>query len=88
MKAQDTVMGKQEQLDKLLERGIVATLLVGELGCEALIKTQAEISFRAGIKEVVEWVRYEGNQNAHLSMTRDILIKHPDLQTKLKEWGI
>jgi nucleoid DNA-binding protein len=44
---------------------------------------QAEISFRAGIKEVVEWV------NNNINTDEEVAFKGiGSWQAKLKEWGI
>jgi len=48
---------------------------------EGMLECQAEVSFEAGIKEVVEWIE----QYSHASM-RDIF--GDDWRAKLKEWGI
>jgi len=44
-----------------------------------LREAQAEISFKAGIKEVQEFIRQEYHIGLHLD---------PTWQSKLKEWGI
>lgn len=57
------------------------------------VETQAEISFKAGIKEVVEFIR------AHSQLERcdpDVMayfidylaIDYPDWQNQLSEWGL
>lgn len=60
---------------------------------ELVAKVQAEISFKAGIKEVVEWI----NQAEHLlyvpegdkeTIDHGILLRPSKWQRKLKEWGI
>lgn len=56
-------------------------------------RNQAEISFKAGIKEVVEWIREHGNQEASytgdLHMTRSwIELSIGAWEAKLKEWGV
>lgn len=61
--------------------------------CNCGAELQAEISFKAGIREVVEWIL------AHSQLERcgpDVMayfidylaIDYPDWQAKLKEWGI
>ena len=60
-----------------------------ELWVDALISEQAEISFKAGIKEVVDWVQLvppetklpEGNMPHYV-------ISIEQWQAKLKEWGL
>ncbi len=57
--------------------------LITKSELENLLETQAEISFRAGIKEVVEWV----SENL-LGFVYDYNPKRLQWQAKLKEWGI
>ena len=60
---------------------------------KALVE-QAEISFKAGIKEVVEWI--DTHQSCDITqVTFDrksvepcVLIKNSGWQAKLKDWGI
>ena len=55
-------------------------------------KTQAEISFKAGIKEVVDWIR----ENSYTSVSDGFMeggsgkrtFGNTHWQAKLKEWGI
>jgi len=47
-------------------------------------KAQAEISFKAGIREVVEWI--EANDQAGLNDTIYFLRK--TLQAQIKKWGL
>ena len=63
------------------------------LGADTLVELQAEISFKAGIKEVVEWI----NQEEHLlyvpegdeePIDHGILLRPSKWQAKLKEWGV
>jgi len=71
MEAKDTVMEN-------LAQAIIAhpDLPMGQ----AIAIEQAEISFKAGGKEVVEWLRrYEHNKYY-------IFVNHDDWQGKLKEW--
>lgn len=84
MEAKDTVMGFAKQSAEMNKAKVRA-------GC--LIRKQAEISFKAGIKEVVDFIL------AHSQLERcdpDVMtyfidylaIDYPDWQAKLKEWGI
>lgn len=59
--------------DKKFER-LNALILVAE--------RQAEISFKAGLKETVEWVK------THYAGYQDYTISDNEWQAKLKEWGI
>ncbi len=78
MKAEDTVLSRKiHEIDTL---------------CEERVK-QASISFKAGVKEVVEWINEHSNAKAtytdDLHMTRRWLEMPIGLwQAKLKEWGI
>ncbi len=56
--------------------------LYDEVGIVGLVETVKEISFKAGIKEVVEWV------NTHKLYAGNISIPKRIWQAKLKEWGI
>ena len=48
-----------------------------------LLEEQAEISFKAGIREVVEWIiRANKSEDFYYSFNQ------ADLQTKLKEWEV
>ena len=49
-----------------------------------VVRTQAEISFKAGIKEVVEWIDSQW-KNYPVS---NFVIAHEAWHYKLKEWGI
>jgi len=49
----------------------------------AIANVQAEISFKAGIKKVVEWVR-KANHSGDFYYSFD----QTELEAKLKEWGI
>ncbi len=85
MKAKDTVM-KKEQAREIVSVGdqIEDILQVPIDKLAAVCKAQAEISFKAGIKEVVEWIKASGDAslyNQHGDYT-------DDWQAKLKEWGI
>jgi len=59
---------------------------------------QAEISFKAGIREVVGWIRDNNELNDEpfedaygyepLNTKEDMLLKAEKLEAKLKNWGI
>ena len=82
MEAKDTVMSAGELCRLVCQEHRSKTLEAKDcngLDCELCQLTkQAEISFKAGIKEVVEWVK------AHPR------IQHSwdEWQSKLKDWGI
>jgi len=81
MRAKDTVMSDKEI--KQITGGTHRDFPEGLRICQA----QAEISFKAGIKEVVEWVNSNAQQDAeecHGSLTLD----PNEWQWQLKEWGI
>ena len=75
MEAKDTVMPLEySALDGLNCAGISDEKIL------RAIKAQAEISFRAGIREVVEWIeKHEMYMAFHCK---------EDWQAKLKEWGV
>jgi len=90
MEAEDTVMSFTEQT-KEMDR--VEHAKEPMSGC--LIRKQAEISFRAGIKEVVEWMNERNTLKLKsLEGTGDwfkhcgLLVPMDKWQAKLKEWGI
>ncbi len=74
MKAEDTVMALEYSvLDSFHCKGVLNKKILKAL------KEQAEISFKAGIQEVVEWIISNNGVPDHIL----------DLwQTKLKDWGI
>jgi len=56
----------------------------------AICETQAEISFKAGIEEVVEWLKQENDKNPRVLDGSFIIAKlnQERWQAKLKEWEI
>ncbi len=78
MEAKDTVKAYGELKTHLADIGIYEPLE------QDLRMAQAEISFKAGIKEVVEWVAYsdEGGKN------RAITFPLKDWQAQVKDWGL
>ena len=69
----------------------------GEFGIETYIETtreeQAEISFKAGVKEVVDWIEKnsEEYQDSDPGCHYYVIFKQIEIsiwQDKLKEWGI
>ena len=86
MKAKDTLMSK-EQIDELwLEKwdfwSNLPVTSAKEWG-EILMLRQAEISFKLGIEEAVEWM----SQQMHLIIFPDNKF-FDSWQAQLKEWGI
>jgi hypothetical protein len=86
MNYKDTIMTHKEKQGFILERSHQQT--VGEIQEDYLINKQAEISFRLGIEEALNWLsvfydgtEYNGNQLIY-SIPRDNRVK------KLHEWGI
>ncbi len=79
MKVEDTVMkGEQARLAYLSGR---------------TVEQQAEISFKAGIKEVVEWIQANsnlerGDWDVGLCFEDYLYFGYKDWQSKLKEWEI
>ena len=78
MKAEDTVM-HLDDIDEGRMSDSYASL-------RKALEKQAEISFKAGIKEVTQWVKYVGLQNN--DPLGRLLIGGREWQAKLKEWGL
>jgi len=89
MKAEDTVM-KKKWMNKQVQ-----------IDQDNLLLEQAEISFKAGIKEVFEWIMSHqdgmiAGQDMQLAAgneckygnTSHLLVRWLDWQSKLKEWGL
>ena len=89
MKAEDTVMTKEMCSDIIW--GWLSGKLSGGITTEAMFERQAQISFKAGIKEVVELlmttVDYEC-EDENGSPTISFWFSPEDWETKLKDWGI
>ena len=90
MKAEDTVM-KDKQLMKFeLQYSRDDTFYWGA-AFDAALKAQAEITwdiaFKAGQQEVVEWVNYYLGL-PELQGTSCLKIIKPQLDVKLKDWGL
>jgi len=78
MKAKDTVMSEKE-----------VAIIIGRDGGRGwnvrgsdmvMVETQAEISFKAGIKEVLEAIHYEPYSSI-------FYVRPEEWEAKLKEWG-
>lgn len=87
MEAKDTVMS-DEVMGNLLDLEIEFTYPCSDgsqtttVDCHKLAKAQAEISFRAGIEEVVEWI----NSRDDMELVSRAFWEE-EWQDKLKEWG-
>lgn len=86
MEAEDTVMTYDEVRTYWLKRGVQGPDI------DDTKEAQAEISFKAGIREVVRWVNrklivtfpLDTTEIYHLKM----VLGSYEWQAKLKEWGI
>ncbi len=78
---EDTVLTENQLKEKL-----GGDVVVGQQASRAL-KLQAETSFRAGVKEAMEWVKkhYHADTGYECSL---YLIDKREKQAKLKEWGL
>ena len=85
MRAKDTVMSHMDRDAIITKLGdtFPADKTLSETFCEA----QAEISFRAGIKEVVKWIEKGGEPPLGTDIYGYYIWK-TKLQAKLKVWGI
>ena len=84
MEAKDTVMNfmRIEEIDAKNATSNFTDALVD------VAREQAEISFKAGIKEVVEWIEKRSSLSpgrCSVAMTYESRL---EWQAKLKEWGI
>lgn len=81
MEAKDTVMDDGEIRLVPQKMGRLPSFATGEMEWEHMIlQAQAEISFKAGVKEVVDWL---------INDSYDTTIHFgEDWQAQLKEWGI
>lgn len=80
MEAKDTAMKDKVILQRL--GGHWENFLV-PVWRQSLLEAQAEISFRAGRKEVVDWVKSQG-----LNDVNSYDVYPEELEAQLKEWGI
>ena len=60
MEAKDTVMSKNKKKQLIVKRS--HQQIVGDTQEEMLLEAQAEISFKAGMKEVLEWIKEHNAQ--------------------------
>ena len=83
MEAKDTVMSDEQITPYLSLTDRVGSVVVQQ---DDAFLAQAEISFKAGIREVVEWIqKFEKQNPAHYS---HIQVEKYEWQAKLKEWGL
>ncbi len=89
MEAKDTVVTKK-QMKEALQKANCPEVLIEKIGEDLLLwwktgwlqeifLTQAEISFKAGVREVVKWIESNGHQDS---------VIYSEWQKKCKEWGI
>lgn len=80
MEAKDTVISETVILvpDNVWNRNMV--------DIEKELRAQAEISFKAGIREAVGWIKE--NNRANPQPYRGVNISREHWQAKLKEWGL
>jgi len=89
MKAKDTVMN-EDQIDwySLAKNGVGRYTYDAEF-LDNILKAQAEISFKAGIKTVVEWIMQPENIIEIAGVcTKTHWINDKTLKAKIKEWDI
>lgn len=82
-----------EAKDTVIEGKIIGIHPTEQAVIDGLLSRQAKISFKLGIKEVVEWIRNEGIDNDEFNTSEQYPLVHFRLnksqwQTKLKEWKI
>ena len=80
MQAKDTVMTHKQRVECSHNPNL-------ELRERDMCHAQAEISFKAGIREVVEWLGRAGYCPVFLNVNI-FSVESVKLQAKLKEWGI
>ena len=78
MEAKDTVMNDQ-QIDEAVKKFPYFPNAFREVA-----KAQAEISFKTGIKEVIDWIEWIQPFKGQFNLQ----INYNSWQDKLKEWGI
>ena len=76
MNAKDTVMSM-----KKLRR------VYNGVELKPVLEAQADISFKAGMRKVVETTVYLALANGKVSI-RELFELHPEGKAKLKEWGL
>jgi len=85
MEAKDTVMSDEERKKFLpINDGYSYYKGYGE----AISQAQAEISFKAGIREVVEWLQKTSDNLDYNNTISLFAVGMGEWEAKLKEWGI
>ena len=84
MKAKDTVMNREQRLKAHKDKDGYPFDPDKEFYTRLLSK-QAQISFKAGIKEVVEWIGIYENELGFCEISNHL--SYEAWQSKLKEWG-
>jgi hypothetical protein len=94
MEAKDTVMSDKDLMvtrvnsSQFVNNELLKNYIISSQAEVAIASRQAEISFNAGIKEVIDWINehnteWNGNPRVH-----KITIGSVGWCNKLKEWGI
>ncbi len=87
MEAKETVIDYDGE-----EVGIILREVTDERVSDALVnkllQVQAELSFKAGIKEVVDLILPCAEYHAHANLLDFVGVPLDKWQAKLKEWGI
>ena len=90
MRAKDTVMKNDFELQRKYKPVIIDNEGGhGEWSIERLLSAQAEITWKAGVKEVVDLIGkapFEHNYSMHGHQAEDCFAC--EYEVKLKEWGI
>ena len=87
MKAKDTVMSERA-IVQLWQEYQQTSSASEKTFHQYLAKTQDEISFKAGIKEAVEWVERITNNPACKHKNNYICLFKRMWQAQLKDWGM
>ena len=91
MEAKDTVMSKSQVNEILKRKGVFIPDFVEYNESHPDYKfclAQAEISFKAGIKEVVDWIEENNSSSPLVSWITIFRFQEDEWLAKLKEWGI
>ena len=83
MEAKDTVMSN-EQIARVTDFSVKNVAYLDRV----IAQVQAEISFKAGCREVVEWLVSHNRSKIMDFIGEPLYIFDDEWQAKLKEWGI
>ena len=87
MKAEDTVMSKDFAKTLILTKHCSPETRPTDIAItdveETLIEAQAEISFKAGLREAMQWIKKE-KHSGYFYYSFD----QSELESKEKEWGV